>query len=85
MWAWGTYRDASGVMGFSKHTRIQVGVANTYSCTSTHTSVHLGRTKLMSGAAYLLAQPAARGPDTMQHLCSSALEPLAILFLPRRS
>ncbi len=24
MWAWGTYRDASGVMGFSKHTRIQV-------------------------------------------------------------
>lgn len=25
VWAWGTYRDASGVMGFSKHTRIQVG------------------------------------------------------------
>jgi len=24
VWAWGTYRDASGVMGFSKHTRIQV-------------------------------------------------------------
>lgn len=26
VWAWGTYRDASGVMGFSKHTRIQVGL-----------------------------------------------------------
>jgi alpha-tubulin suppressor-like RCC1 family protein len=25
VWAWGTYRDASGVMGFAKHTRIQVG------------------------------------------------------------
>ena len=24
VWAWGTYRDASGVMGFGKHTRIQV-------------------------------------------------------------
>ena len=24
VWAWGTYRDASGVMGFDPHTRIQV-------------------------------------------------------------
>lgn len=24
VWAWGTYRDASGVMGFGPHTRIQV-------------------------------------------------------------
>ncbi|PSC70525.1 fructose bisphosphate aldolase [Micractinium conductrix] len=24
VWAWGTYRDASGVMGFGKHTRIQL-------------------------------------------------------------
>ena len=24
VWAWGTYRDGSGVMGFSSHTRIQV-------------------------------------------------------------
>lgn len=71
MWAWGTYRDASGVMGFSKHTRIQVGVATTCSCTSRNTSVHPGCNQLMSGAACRLALPAARGLDTMQHLCSS--------------
>lgn len=27
VWAWGTYRDASGVMGFGPHTRIQAGAA----------------------------------------------------------
>jgi hypothetical protein len=32
VWAWGTYRDGSGVMGFAKHTRIQVGLRAASKC-----------------------------------------------------